>query len=215
MERKPFPYRLYLVTDEKACLGRDLINVTEEAVKGGVDLVQLREKNLTREAFLEKALRMKEMLDRYHVPLIINDSVWVAVKCNAAGVHVGNADVSPEEVRSRWKINPMVGYSVEAETQINNPAAQQSDYLGISPVFSTPTKTDTLTEWGLEGIRLIRSLTVKPLVAIGGIKTDNARSVIAAGADCLAVVSAICSAADPAHAAGLFRNEIEKEMKSR
>ncbi len=214
MERKSFPYRLYLVTDEKACLGRDLINVTEEAVKGGVDLVQLREKTLTREAFLERALRMKEMLDRYHVPLIINDNVWVAVKCNAAGVHVGNADVSPDGVRDMWKVNPMIGYSVEDEAQINNQAAQHSDYLGISPVFSTPTKTDTLTEWGLDGIRLIRSMSIKPLVAIGGIKTENARSIIAAGADCLAIVSAICSAADVAHAAELFRNEIEKEIKA-
>lgn len=215
MERKPFPYRLYLVTDEKACLGRDLINVTEEAVKGGVDLVQLREKNLTREAFLERALRMKEMLDRYNIPLIINDNVWVAVKCNAAGVHVGNADVSPDEVREMWKVNPMIGYSVEDEAQINSQSAEHSDYLGISPVFSTLTKTDTLTEWGLDGIRLIRSRSAKPLVAIGGIKTENARSVIAAGADCLAIVSAICSAHNPAHAAGLFRNEIEKEIKAR
>ncbi len=214
MERKPFPYRLYLVTDEKACLGRDLINVTEEAVKGGVDLVQLREKTLTREAFLEKALRMKEMLDLYDVPLIINDNVWVAVRCNAAGVHVGNADVSPDEVRDMWKVNPMIGYSVEDEAQINNQAAQHSDYLGISPVFSTPTKTDTLIEWGLDGIRLIRSMSIKPLVAIGGIKTENARSIIAAGADCLAIVSAICSAVDVAHAAELFRNEIEKEIKA-
>ncbi|MBA4145466.1 MAG: thiamine phosphate synthase [Cytophaga sp.] len=214
MERRQFPYRLYLVTDEQACLGRDLIQVTEEAVRGGVDLVQLREKKLTREAFLEKALRMKDMLDRYRVPLIINDNLWVAVQCQAAGLHVGNTDVAPDEVRRMWQVNPMIGYSVEEEVQIKSVSARHANYLGISPVFATPTKTDTITEWGLDGVRQIRSISVKPLVAIGGINKANARHVIAAGADCLAVVSAICSADHPAHAAELIRNEIEKEIKA-
>ncbi len=215
MEKEKFPYRLYLVTDEKACQERDLIKVAEDAVKGGVDLVQLREKNLTQKAFLEKALRLKEMLDRYNIPLIINDNLWVAMECVAAGIHVGNSDRSPDEIRKEWPGNHIIGYSIEDESQVNSKSAQHSDYLGVSPVFSTPTKTDTIVEWGLAGVRKIRSISSKPLVAIGGIKKENARMVIAAGADCLAVVSAICSAANPAIAAELFRNEIEKEIKTR
>lgn len=210
MRQGKFPFRLYLVTDEKACLGRDVVNVTEEAVRGGVDLVQLREKDVSYEVFLHRALRMKEMLDRYHVPLIINDNISIAVKSSAAGIHVGNSDMPPGDVRKVWPGNPMVGYSLEEETQVTGASAEKADYLGISPVFQTPTKTDTLTVWGLEGVRKIRLMTSKPLVAIGGIDEKNARSVMDAGADCLAVVSAICSAVNPVHAAERLRNEIEK-----
>lgn len=215
MNKAEFPYRLYLVTDEHACMGRDLIDVTEQAVKGGVDIVQLREKNLPQEMFLQKAFRLKNMLDRYQVPLIINDNLTIAMACSAAGIHVGNSDMSPETIHKLWPGCPMIGYSLEDESHIDNNAAQHADYLGISPVFQTPTKTNTIIEWGLAGIKKIRSMTTKPLVAIGGIKKENARDVIRAGADCLAIVSAICSANDPAHAAETFRNEIEKEAKTR
>ncbi|AYB31532.1 thiamine phosphate synthase [Chryseolinea soli] len=213
MHHREFPYRLYLVTDEKACLGRDLIKVTEAAVKGGIDLVQIREKDLNQKAFLEKAWRLKEMLDRYQVPLIVNDNLSVAQACFAAGIHVGNSDLSPVEIRKEWPARCIVGYSIEDESQVTSVAASHADYLGISPVFSTPTKTDTVTEWGLDGIRKIRSLCTKPLVAIGGIKSENAFAVMTAGADCLAVVSAICSASDPARAAETIRMEIEKALK--
>ncbi len=215
MEKEKFPYRLYLVTDEKACGKRDLIKVTEDAVKGGVDLVQLREKNLGRKAFLEKAMRLKDMLDHYNIPLIINDNLGIAMECVASGIHVGNSDVSPGEIRKEWPGNPIVGYSIEDESQVTGKSAQYSDYLAVSPVFSTPTKTDTIIEWGLAGVRKIRAISSKPLVAIGGINKENARMVVAAGADCLAVVSAICSAANPAVAAEMFRNEIEKGMRTR
>ena len=208
-----FPYRLYLVTDEKACLGRDLIKITEAAVKGGVDLVQLREKDLDEKEFIEKALRLKQMLDRYHVPLIINDNLNVAKACGAAGIHVGNSDRSPVEIRKEWPAHHMIGYSIEEESQATSAAAHHADYLGISPVYATPTKTDTVIEWGLDGVRKIRSLCSKPLVAIGGIKSDNAFAIMSAGADCLAVVSAICSAPDPARAAETIRMEIERALK--
>jgi thiamine-phosphate pyrophosphorylase len=210
-----FPYRLYLVTDEKACLSRDLIKVTEAAVKGGVDIVQLREKELNEKDFLKKALRLKEMLDRYHVPLIINDNLKVTQGCQAAGIHVGRSDTSPTSIRKNCKENYLIGYSIEEESQLQNEDTTTSDYLAISPVFSTPTKTNTITEWGLEGIRKIRSLSSKPLVAIGGIHQQNAAAIIRAGADCLAVVSAICSAVDPALAAEALRIEIEKAVKAK
>jgi thiamine-phosphate pyrophosphorylase len=213
MHQQAFPYRLYLVTDEKACLGRDLVKITEAAVKGGVDLVQLREKDLNQKDFVEKALRLKEMLDRHNVPLIINDNLPVAKACFAAGIHVGNSDMSPVDIRREWPARHMIGYSIEEESQVTSDAARHADYLGISPVFSTPTKTDTVTEWGLDGVRKIRSHCAKPLVAIGGIKSDNAFAVMTAGADCLAVVSAICSASDPARAAERIRIEIEKALK--
>jgi thiamine-phosphate pyrophosphorylase len=212
MTANNFPYRLYLVTNDTACLGRNMFQIVEAAIKGGVDLVQIREKNLTTQAFLLKALKMKELLDKYNVPLIVNDNLEVAMACNAAGMHVGNSDISPVEIRKVWPACNLIGYSIEAETHLQNEAAAAADHFGISPVFGTKTKIDTIIEWGLAGVRKIRSATTKPLVAIGNINAANAADLIMAGADCLAVVSAICSAANPAKAAEEIRNEIEKHI---
>jgi thiamine-phosphate pyrophosphorylase len=115
----------------------------------------------------------------------------------------------PTTVRTTFPAS-LLGYSIEYEHQLQTEEAAVSDYLGLSPIFATRTKTDTVTEWGLEGIAKIRGLTTKPLVAIGSINTYNVASVIKAGADCIAVVSAICSAPSPAKAAEALRNEIEK-----
>ncbi len=215
MTFKHFPYRLYLVTDEAACLGGNMLQIVEEAVKGGVDLVQLREKDLPTKAFLDKALRMKEMLDKYHVPLIVNDNLEVAMACNAAGIHVGNSDISPIEIRKKWPTCGLLGYSIEYELQWQNEASAASGYLAASPVFGTRTKTNTIIEWGLDGIAKIRKASTKPLVAIGNINAFNAGDIIKAGADCLAVVTAICSAPYPAKAAEELRNAIEKQINGK
>lgn len=209
---KPFLSRLYLVVSQEACLGRDLVKVTEQAIKGGIDMVQLREKQINTNNFTETAIRLKRMLDKYSVPLIINDNFQVALESRAYGIHVGNSDVPPSEIKKQWASCGLLGYSIEYIEQLSNSEIQYADYLGISPVFSTPTKTDTITEWGLDGIRNIRRLTDKPLVGIGNINMNNAYDVIKAGADCLAVVSAICGAENPAKAAWAIRNEIEKAL---
>ncbi len=206
-----FPYRLYLVISEADCIGKKFLEVAEQAIIGGVDIIQLREKNDSTEVFLQKALQLIEITDKYGIPLIINDNIEVAEKVNSTGIHVGNNDTAPAYLRQQPLImDKIIGYSVEHLTQLENEQAAVSDYLGISPVFKTNTKTDTVTEWGLEGITKIRQLTEKPLVAIGSIHLTNARDVINAGADCLAVVSAICSADDPQKAAYQLKNEILK-----
>ena len=212
---KPFPYQLYLVISEEACLGRNFLEVAEAAVQGGVDLVQLREKNDTPEAFSNKAFELKELLDRYEVPLIINDNLEIATQCKAAGIHVGNSDMPPTKIRTAWESCQLLGYSIEYLEQLYNEQTYTSDYLGISPVFDTATKTDTVTTWGLDGIEKIRASTQKPLVAIGHMKASNVKKVIEAGADCIAVVSAICAAKNPKSAAKELRLEIEKGLKSR
>ncbi len=205
-----FNYKLYLVTDEKACRGRNLFQVVEEALKGGVDIVQLREKNLCNEDFLAKAQKLKELLDKYNTPLIINDNVPVAVQTNSDGIHVGKNDLQPIIIKKQWPFCKILGYSVEDESQLQTQDASVADYLALSPIFFSATKMDTATRWGLEGIKRARSVTSKPLVAIGDVNASNAKSIIDAGADCLAVVSAICSAENPAKAAEAIRNEIEK-----
>ena len=205
-----FDFSLYLVTDQQACKGRDLFAVVASAVEGGVDIVQIREKQLPEKDFLYKALKLKEVLDRCGVPLIVNDNLHVAMQCNAAGIHVGNNDISATSIKSTWPDCKIIGCSLEFEDQLQNRDTHVADYLALSPVFATPTKRDTITVWGLDGLKRIRSLTKKPLVAIGNIDASNAAAVMRSGADCLAVVSAICSADHPAKAAAAIRNEIEK-----
>ncbi len=189
--------------------GKNFLEVAEQAILGGVDIIQLREKNDDTEIFLQKALQLIEVTNKYNIPLIINDNITVAEKANSAGIHVGNHDMAPTELRPLVE-DKIIGYSIEDLTQLDNEQTAVADYLGISPVFKTKTKTDTIIEWGLEGINQIRQLTQKPLVAIGNIQVENAKAVIHAGADCLAVVSAICSAADPQKAAYELKNEIVK-----
>jgi len=207
-----FAHRLYLVVSEDACQGRDIVWVVEEAVKGGVDIVQLREKCKAPAAFTVIAARLKGMLDTYNVPLIINDNLNVAMSCKASGIHVGNSDMPPGAIRNAWPGCGLLGYSIEYEWQLFGEQAGYADYLGISPVFKTATKTNTVTQWGIEGVAKIRSLTGKPLVAIGNMNAGNTYDVIKAGADCIAVVSAICGAENPARAAACLKNEIEKAL---
>ncbi|AZB19914.1 thiamine phosphate synthase [Chryseobacterium indologenes] len=209
MRLKTFPYSLYLVISQADCRGKNFLEVAEQAILGGVDIIQLREKNDDTEIFLQKALQLIEVTNKYNIPLIINDNITVAEKANSAGIHVGNHDMAPTELRPLVE-DKIIGYSIEDLTQLDNEQTVVADYLGISPVFKTKTKTDTIIEWGLEGINQIRQLTQKPLVAIGNIQVENAKAVIHAGADCLAVVSAICSAADPQKAAYELKNEIVK-----
>lgn len=205
-----FPYQLYLVISEKDCKGKDLFSVAEQAILGGVDIIQLREKTDGIETYATKALRLKEITEKYQIPIIINDNLEVAKRIDAAGIHVGSTDISPVEVRKRWSAQKYVGYSIEKMEQLENEQTQVSDYLGISPVFSTLTKTDTITEWGLEGIRKIREKTDKPLVAIGNINLKNARQIKQCGANCIAVVSAICSSDNPQKMSFKLKNEMLK-----
>jgi len=206
-----FPYFLYLVISEADCVGQSFLNVAEQAILGGVDVIQLREKNCATTLYCKKAKLLKEITDKYNIPLIINDNLEVAMQVAAAGIHVGNNDLPPVQIRKRWTgVQNLVGYSIEYLDQLASENAKVSNYFGISPVFSTKTKADTVTEWGLEGIAKIRQLTEKPLIAIGNIQLSNARMIMDAGADCIAVVSAICSAEDPKKAAYELKNMILK-----
>ena len=192
---------LGLVTDRGCCRGQSLEEVVEKAVAGGVAWVQLREKELATRPFLELAWSLKAMLAPLNVPLIINDRLDVALACGADGVHVGQEDMPCELVRRFLGPTAIVGLSVETWADVERAQDQDVDYLGISPVFQTPTKTDTKTPWGLEGLARIRAFSRHPLVAIGGLKADNAAAVVRAGAEGIAVVSAICGDRDPRRAA--------------
>ena len=200
---------LYLVTDRACCGGRDLELIVAQAVQGGVRCVQLREKDLATRPFVELARRLKTLLAPRGVPLIINDRIDIALACGAQGVHLGQSDLPVTEARKLLPPDVFVGWSVETMQEVTRSAALPVDYLGVSPVFATPTKTDTAMPWGLDGLKHVRDVSPLPLVAIGGIHLHNAAGVMQAGADSLAVVSAICSADDPRVAAQQLRKLID------
>ncbi len=202
--RQRFDWRLYLVTDRALAHPRHLEEVVVDAVRGGVTAVQLREKNCSAREFIGLAKHLKAVLPR-GVPLIINDRLDVALAAGADGVHIGQSDMPYEDVRRLAGADFLVGLSVESMEQALAAERLGATYLGISPVFATPTKTDTGEPWGLEGLRELRAKSKHVLVAIGGISAANARSVIDAGADGIAVVSAICGAPDPEAAARELR----------
>lgn len=192
-----FPYPLYLVISEQDCYPQSWLHVTEEAIIGGVDVIQLREKNETPTGFLEKAKKLKQITDRYGIPLIINDAVDIAIEIEAWGVHVGQNDRQPLEIREKYGQRLQIGWSLEDRTQLNSKQMAAVDHLGVSPIFPTKTKTDTITTWGINGLGELRNLTEKPLIAIGGMNLDNSASAWLSGANSIAVVSAICQSKNP------------------
>lgn len=198
--------KLYLVTDRPLCGGRDLMWVVGQAVKGGVTMVQLREKNLCTKDFVELAKELKSILSPIHIPLIINDRIDIALATDADGVHIGQSDMPYEDARRLLGPDKIIGLSVEKFDEINEANTMNVDYIGVSPVFATGTKKDTATPFGLEGLAKAVQLSKHPVVGIGGINASNAADVMTCGADGIAVVSAIVSAINPEHSASeLFK----------
>jgi len=188
---------LYFVTDRGLCGDKKLADVVLQAIRGGAACVQLREKDVTTRFFVEEALRIKALLAPFKVPLIINDRLDVALAVEADGVHVGQEDMPYEIARKLLGSRAIIGLSVETWEDVERAQGLDVDYLGVSPVFATPTKTDTKEPWGREGLARIRAFSRHPLVGIGGLNASNAEAVVMAGADSVAVVSAICAAPDP------------------
>lgn len=202
-------YGLCFVTDRRLSGARPLEGVVRAALRGGVTVVQLREKECETGEFVELASRLKSDPALAGVPLIINDRVDVALAAGADGVHLGQSDTDWREARALLGPGAIIGLSVETMEQAKQAEDLDVDYLGVSPIFPTPTKTDTTTSWGIEGLASLRAVSRHVLVAIGGINAANAGQVMSAGADGIAVVSAICDAQDPEGAARELRGIVE------
>ena len=205
--------KLYLVTDRELSLGRSLEEVVSEAVQGGVTVVQLREKDASTGEFIELARRLMTLLKPLDIPLIINDRVDVALAVDADGVHIGQSDMSYEDARRLLGPDKIIGLSVENFEDIEAANALDVDYIGISPVYGTPTKTDTAEPFGLEGLRKAVQMSVHPTVAIGGMNASTIAEVMAAGTDGVAVVSAICSAENIRKATSELRTIVEANVR--
>ncbi len=208
MRPESIDYSLYLVTDRGLSRGRPLTDIVQAAVSGGATCIQLREKNCSTREFIEQALAIRAFLKDRVVPLIINDRLDVAQVVAADGIHLGQEDMPIDMARAIVGETMVIGISAESLADAVQAEKQGADYLGVSPIYATPTKTDTATPLGLEGLREIRSAVGIPLVGIGGLNNDNAAVVIENGADGVAVVSAIMAAEDPEAAARELKDTI-------
>lgn len=186
---------LYAVTD-RAWVGRETLRQqVEDALKGGVTCVQLREKELDEEAFLQEAMELSALCRSYGVPFIINDNVDIAIKCHADGIHVGQEDMAAAQVRARVGDDMIIGVSAHSVEEARQAVANGADYLGVGAAFSTHTKTD-VDVLPPDALRAICGAVDVPVVAIGGIHKNNILQLKGSGADGVALVSAIFSAED-------------------
>ena len=183
-------YSIYLVTDHNCLQGRDFLGCIENALQGGVTLVQLREKNVDGGIFLQRAIAVKNLCDKYNVPLLINDRIDVALACQAAGVHLGQDDIPPSAARAILGPDAIIGVSAHSCEEALAAEKDGADYLGVGAVFPTNSKDDA-SEVGLNMLKEIRQISKLPIVGIGGINAQNYTQVRAAGAQGAAIISGI------------------------
>lgn len=195
MSKVKADYSLYLVTDRKFLEDRDFAQSIEQAIKGGVTLVQIREKSLSTKEFLQLSVEVREITSRYRIPLIINDRLDIALAVDADGLHVGQDDLPMLKARELLGPNKIIGVSVSTLTEALLAQQQGADYLGVGAVFITSTKTDA-PEVSLRQLELIKKSVTIPVVAIGGINMTNLQRVMASGIDGVSVVSAILAQKD-------------------
>lgn len=206
---KQFDLSLYLVTDSTYHTEESLLYTVEEACKGGVTLVQLREKNVGGREYLEKACKIREITDRYQIPLLIDDRVDVALACGAAGVHVGASDLPVAEVRRILGPDKIIGATAKTVEAAKKAYGDGADYLGVGAIYPTTTKVTTvITE--VSTLSDICKAVPIPVVAIGGLNLDNMGILKGSGANGIAVVSAIMKAKDPKQMAKQLREAVKE-----
>lgn len=198
---------LYAVTERSD--GADLYRQVEEAIKGGVTMIQLREKELGEDDFIEEAICMKKICEKYKVPLIINDNLEVALKSKADGIHVGISDMPVWEIRKKAGKDFIVGATAKTTGQAVAAADDGADYLGVGAVFPSPTKKDAI-RITKDQLRHITESVEIPAVAIGGINLENAEELTGCGISGIAVVSAVFSAEDSQDAARRLKEKAER-----
>ncbi len=200
---------LYAITDRSWTGEQTLLQQLEQALQGGVSMVQLREKGLEEDAFVAQAVQVRQLCRRYGVPLIVNDNVDVALKSGADGVHVGAQDAPVETVRRRAGSGFLIGATAKTVAQAQAAQRAGADYLGVGAVFPSPTKRDAL-RISVEQLRTICASVSIPVVAIGGISRENIGQLAGSGAAGVAVISALFSAGDIRAAARALRRGAEE-----
>lgn len=198
---------LYAITDRTWLNGCSLEDVVEQSLMGGVDIIQLREKNLDFNSFLESAIKIKKLTEKYNVPLIINDNIEVCRQSNADGVHIGQGDTPLSKAREILGKDKIIGVTAKTIQQALEAQLNGADYLGVGAMFGSTTKKDAipLTFQQLADIR--KSITI-PIVAIGGINANNIDKFANTNVDGIAIVSAIYGQTDIKSATENLLNKI-------
>ncbi|MGG1314580.1 MULTISPECIES: thiamine phosphate synthase [Cohnella] len=206
-------FRLYAITGEQFHPGRDLIEVMEEAILGGVDIIQLRDKKSGKDELLRKAKALRELTRRHGVTFIVNDHIDIALEADADGVHLGQGDMPLPEAR---KIvgDKIIGISTHAIEEALLAERQGADYIGVGPVFPTKTKEDVVAPVTVSYVREVAQRIRIPFVAIGGIKLHNVDEVIRAGATRICAVSEIVGSRDVRGTCQAFLRKLEQGRKA-
>lgn len=186
---------LYAVTDRAWLVNETLYEQVEKSLKGGVTFVQLREKKLDEESFLQEAIEIKELCKKYNVPFVINDNVDIAIKMDADGVHVGQSDMEAGDVRKKLGPDKIIGVSAQTVEQAILAEKHGADYLGVGAVFPTGSKDDA-EDVPFETLKAICEAVTIPVIAIGGITKDNVKELAGSGICGIAVISAIFASKD-------------------
>jgi len=217
---KPIDLRLNAIVDPERAAGRDLVDLAGRVAEGGATLVQLRDKKSDTRAMVDAARAIKAALASYAVPFVVNDRVDVALAANADGVHLGPDDMAVEDARRLLGPAAIIGVSVKTVEEAAAVAVELIDYAGVGGVYATMSKQQKSAPIGPEGFaRVAGALRSRgpglQIVGIAGIDAGNAAAVIAAGADGVAVISALSLAADPAAAARALRAIVDQSLATR
>lgn len=206
---------LYIVTDRKASRGRDHMSMVRAALDGGADVIQLRDKDLSGRDLYALAREMASLVHASRARFIVNDRLDIALAAGADGVHLGQYDLPVAAARSLSPPSFIIGASVGSVEEALAAERDGADYIALSPVFSTPTKDDAGPGHGLEVLREIKAAVKLPVIAIGGVNAGNVTEVVGAGADGVAVISAVLGADDVEAAARSMRELVIRAKASR
>ncbi len=209
MNKKDIDYSVYLVTDHRGKTDDEILNIIEEAIKGGTSVVQIREKTASTKDFYNLALKAKEITKKYNVPLIINDRIDIALAVKSDGVHIGQDDMPAKIAREIIGKDMILGVSAATVEEAKKAEEDGADYIGSGAVFPTSTKDDADSVSKEELKSIVNSINI-PVVAIGGITIENAESLKDSGIDGFSVVSAIMNAEDPKKASQALKEIYNK-----
>ncbi len=203
-------YSLYVITTDLSGSLRTHLDIAGDAVESGATVIQLREKKACTRDLLRLARQIKQLASEAGIPFIVNDRIGLCFAVEADGVHIGQQDMPIDVARRLLGWERLIGVTATNLEEALEAERQGANYLGVGPIFTTPSKDDAGEPIGLENLRQISESVEIPIVAIGGIKEENVESVMNAGADGIAVISAIAAALDRKEATAALRSRIEK-----
>ena len=206
---------VYLITDRDLCGARGVTDTVREAIAGGASVVELRDLEARTGALVEQARALAAMLKPAGIPFVVSDRIDVALAADADGVHVRGGDMAPADARKLIGRKRILGLSVTGDGDLDADKLAVADFLVVGPTYPSLAKPDPAQPLALAGLNDIRAMTKLPIVAIGGLHAGNAAEAIAAGADGVAVVSAICSAADAEAATRELKEVVAGALKAR